>query len=106
MSGRHTRNLSNLTLEQKVGSRVSDRMVPVRQAMGKDRHGVMQAREVYVDMRSRVGPDGNEKVLHGGVGGWSDSPPDLPSGDPGKQACYQPPSALYRQQYDKINWEQ
>lgn len=93
-----------MSVEQKVGTRISDRFWPMQQALGKDRHGKMQTAEVYVDMRSGVG--GGEKTIHGGDGGWNDVPPNLPSGDPGKQAAYQPPSERYRQRYTLIDWSQ
>ena len=102
MSSNRERRQSTLTLDQKVGTRVSDRYWPLRQALGKDRHGVMQTRDVFADMRS--GHPSGEATIHWGEGGHSDSPPNLPSGDPGKELYHQPPSEKYRENFAKIEW--
>ena len=102
MSGRHERSMSNVSQDQKVGRRASERFWPMLQPMGKDREGRMQTREIYVDMHSA--PSGEEKTLHYGEGGWNDTPPNLPSGAPGVQACWQPPSETYRRNFAKIDW--
>ena len=104
MSDRHSRNVSNLSQDQKVGRRASDRFWPMREALGKDRQGQMQTREIYVDMHSA--PAGEEKTIHWGDGGHNDTPPSLPSGDPGREAVWQPPSETYRQNFAKIDWSQ
>ena len=104
MSGRHERNIANLTVTQKVGNRVSDRYWPMQVAAGKDRHGVMQTREVYVDMHS--GAVGREKHIVETPHGWDSPPPNLPSGDQGRQAYTLPASPAYRRNYDAIDWEE
>ncbi len=105
MSSNRERRQSSLTVEQKVGSRVSERMYPMRQMLGKDRHGTPITQEVFVDLRS--GRDGGEKTVYypDPTLGWSDSPPNLPSGDPGREAGRLPPSQRYREQYAKIDWK-
>ncbi len=97
--------MPNQRLEERVSQGGFRRFWPMREAAGKDRTGKMQSREVFVDMLS--GQGGNEKdvyVPH--EHGWNASLPDLPSGDPGKQPIYEPPSQRYREQYDKIDWRQ
>ena len=103
MSSNRERRQNSVTIGQKVGSRVSERYWEVRQAVGKDAKGEMQYLESYVDMRS--GQDGGEKRLYTDYDrGWSGSPPNLPSGDPGREAARLPPSEQYRQNYGKIDW--
>jgi len=103
MSSNRERRQSSLTLGQKVGSRVSERFWEVKQAVGKNSKGEMQYLESYVDMRS--GGDGGEKAVFTDYErGWSGSPPNLPSGDPGREAGRLPPSETYRRNYAKIDW--
>lgn len=105
MSETRTRRVRSLTPTQKIGSRVSDRYWPVRQVVGKHADGSFRTIESFVDMRS--GGDGGEKsVAIDADLGWSGAPPDLPSGDPGKQACYAPASECYRRNYANIRWDQ
>lgn len=103
MSSRHERNQSNSTLTQKVGPRISDRMWEMRQAIGKDSQGNMQSVPCYVDMRSG-GVDG-EKMIHYGEEGWSSTPNNLPSGDEGREPCWQPPTEAYKRGYELIQWD-
>lgn len=102
MSSNRERRRSSLTVEQKIGARVSDRYWPMSQALGKRADGSWQTQEVFVDMRS--GRDGRDPTIAYDPDGWSGAPPDLPSGDPGKAAAYQPPSERYRERYDAIDW--
>ena len=101
MSSNRARRQSSLTVDQKIGSRVSDRWYPMRQALFKKQTGGWVTEEVFVDMKS--GQRGEPTVAHDEAG-WSGSPPDLPSGDPGRAAAYQPASATYRANYAKIDW--
>lgn len=102
MSSNRARRQASLTLDQKIGTRASDRFWEVKQALGKDRHGVMRYAEAYVDMASSRG--GQEPTLYVHEDGWNGRPPDLPSGDPGRQFAYQPPSQRYRERYAQIDW--
>lgn len=104
MSSPRDRRQASLTVDQKIGSRVSERWYPLQQMVGKDRQGRPLTQEVFVDMRS--GQDGGEKTVYYPTPelGWSDSPPNLPSGDPGREAARMPPSQRYREQYAKIDW--
>jgi len=102
MSSNRERRRSSLTLDQKIGARVSDRWYPMQQALGKRRDGTWQTQEVFVDMKS--GGPGRDPLIAYDEAGWSGSPPDLPSGDPGKAAAYQPPSERYRERWSKIDW--
>ena len=104
MSNPHNRRQSSLTLDQKVGAQASERYWPMRHMLGKDSQGNPITREAYVDMHSHVGASQSEKLIHFGENGWNDTPPDLPSGDPGKAARHQPPSQQYRRNYAKIDW--
>lgn len=101
MSSDRDRRQSNLTVEQKVGARASDRWYPMRQMIGKDRFGQPVTKEIYVDMRSGAG--GEEKRTYEPEGGWNDPPPNLPAGDPGREGS-QRVSDQYRARYDKIDW--
>ena len=96
--------MGNQTLDQKVGAKASERYWPMRQMMGKDKDGKPITQEAYVDMHSHAGASGDEKLIHFGQGGWNDTPPDLPSGDPGRELRHQPPSQQYRENYGKIDW--
>ena len=103
MSSNRERRQSSLTLGQKVGARVSERFWEARQAVGKDAKGEMQYLESYIDMHS--GQDGGEKTFYTDYDrGWNGAPPNLPSGDPGREAARLPPSQRYREQYEKIDW--
>lgn len=103
MSETPTRRVSSLTPTQKVGQRVSDRWWPMRQAAGKRPDGTWREMECWVDMHS--GQDGSEKRIAYHDEGWNGEPPPLPSGDPGRAACWQPRSATYRENYLKIAWD-
>ena len=76
----------------------------MRQMLGKDRHGRPMTQEVFVDMRS--GQGGGEKTVYvpPDDAGWNGAPPNLPSGDPGREAARLPPSETYRQHYQTIDW--
>lgn len=89
-------------MDQKVSTAGYGRYWELRQAMGKNSRGEMQYAEAWVDMAS--GQDGGEKKVYLHEDGWNGSPPPLPSGDPGKQACYQPPNQRYRERYALIDW--
>ena len=96
--------MPNQTVGQKVGSGGFKRFWEMQQVVGKRADGSCVTQEVFVDMSSGLG--GNEKdvyVPH--EHGWDASLPDLPSGDPGKQPIYAPPSAQYRRNYQRIDWQ-
>jgi hypothetical protein len=95
--------MANITVNQKVSEAGHRRFWEMRQPIGKNAKGEMQYRECFVDMRS--GQDGSEKRIISHPDGWDAKLPDLPSGDPGKQFAYQPPSQRYRDNYDKIRWD-
>ncbi len=103
MSSDRDRRQSSLSVEQKVGARVSDRMWPMRQMIGKDRFGQPVTREIFVDMLSGVG--GEEKRTYEPDGGWDDAPPNLPPGDPGREGSGRV-SMRYRENWGKIDWTQ
>lgn len=94
--------MANQTVGQKIGQRVSDRWWPLRQAAGKNPDGSWRTLDAWVDMRS--GQDGGEKRIAYHEDGHNGAPPPLASGDPGRQACWQPPSAQYRRNYLRIDW--
>lgn len=102
MSSDRERRQASLTVEQKVPMAGYGRFWELKQAMGKNSRGEMQYAEAFVDMAS--GKDGGEKNVYYHPDGWSGAPPNLPSGDPGRQACYQPPNSLYRLNFQKIDW--
>jgi hypothetical protein len=102
MSSNRERRISALSLDQKIGSRVSERWFPMKQALGKNADGSWKTADVWVDMRS--GRDGGEKTVAYHEDGWNGDPPPLPSGDPGKAAAYQPPSQRYRENFTRIDW--
>ena len=101
MSSDRARRQSSLTPTQKAGTRASDRWWPMREMQGKDRHGNPVTKEVYVDIHSGAG--GGEKTTYAPPDGWSGSPPNLPSGDAGREGS-QRGSERYRQQYAIIDW--
>lgn len=76
------------------------RWLPLRQALGKDRHGQMVAKEVYGDPTTGAvyeprGPDG--KPL-----GWQGAPPEAPSGAWEKEATQGINREAYRRGWETI----
>ena len=102
MSSSRERRISSLSVEQKVGARVSERWWPMREMRGKDRHGNPVTQEVFVDMRSGAG--GEEKQVYTPENGWDGSPPNLPGGDVGREGSGLV-SERYRENFSKIDWE-
>ena len=103
MSSHRDRRQSSLTIGQKIPMAGYGRFWEVKQAIGKNAKGEMQYLEAFVDMSS--GKDGGEKDVYLPENGWNGEPPPLPSGDPGRQACYMPPNSLYRRNYGRIDWK-
>ncbi len=96
--------MRNQTVDQKVSSAGFKRFWELRQVVGKNADGSFRTQEAFIDMLS--GQGGNEKDVYlPDEHGWNASLPDLPSGDPGKQPIWQPPSQVYRRNYDRIRWD-
>lgn len=86
----------NLTAQQKYGTSIGKRFLPLREFVGKGRDGALQGPCVWHDMHeNRTFPAGEN---------WQTPPPDLPSGDQGKLPASLPPSAAYRQHFEQIDW--
>lgn len=98
MRGRTVLPSVNQRVEQRYSETVGKRWVPLKEYMGKDRHGNMIGTEVYHDMH-------NNRTVPAGEN-WETPPPDLPSGDQGRLPSYLPPSERYRQHYETIDWSQ
>jgi len=100
MRGRTVGPKTTITPTQKYGNTVGQRFRPLREFQGRERHGdgtyTDQTREMWVDLVNR------KKVP--AAADWNDSPPDLPSGDAGRELRCQPPSEIYRQHYAAIDW--
>ena len=87
----------NVTPTQKYSTDGYKRFKALREFDGRDAHGNLVGREAYVDMHTlRAYPAGPN---------WQFDPPDLPSGDPGRELRCQPPSRVYRENFGKIDWE-
>lgn len=91
----------NQTVTQKYGNSIGQRFRPLREFTGKARQAdgsyTIQSEERWVDLVNRK--------KYAAAANWDDAPPDLPSGDAGREPRTQPPSALFRHNYSKINWE-
>ena len=86
----------NVTPEQKYGSSIGRRVLPLREYAGKGPGGELQGPCVWHDTyTNRTVPAGEQ---------WETPPPDLPSGDQGRLPSYSPPSEVYRQHYAGIDW--
>lgn len=87
---------ANITAQQKYSTTGHQRFVPLRMFEGKnpiDRGPV--TREVWCDMH-------RGKIVGMGGKDWEQGPPELPSGDPGKELRCQSPSQSYRANYGAI----
>jgi len=98
MRGRSNIRNQNQTVTQRYGESIGKRYVPLKEYQGKDHHGNLIGQEVWHDFRSNT-------TLPAGPG-WETPPPDLPSGDQGRLPSSLPPSEVYRQHYQAIDWSQ
>ena len=86
----------NITATQKYSASIGKRVLPLREFSGKGRDGTLQGPCVWHDTyTNRTVPAGEN---------WERSPPDLPSGDPGRLPSSSPPSKRYRNNFQKIDW--
>lgn len=88
----------NVTLTQKRNlTQGYGRYMPLREAQGKDVNGNVVGAEVWHDFKENRSYYAGEN--------WENAPPRLESGDPGGEPRCKPPSELYRQNYDRIDWD-
>jgi len=88
--------VANQTATQKYSSTGHKRFVPLREFVAKDEQRNLCGPEVWHDMH-------DNKTYYAGDN-WEHPPPDLPSGDVGRELRCQPPSRAYRHNYDGIDW--
>ena len=88
----------NVTAEQKYGSSIGKRYLPLQEFMGRGPQGEMLGKTVWHDTHLN-------RTFDGGTG-WDKPPPDLESGDQGRLPSYLPSSERYRHNFDKIDWGQ
>ena len=86
----------NISVAQKYSSSIGKRYLPLREFMGKDVHGAMVGREAWHDMHTNRTFDAGPN--------WENPPPDLPSGDAGREAFHHPPGQRFRENFGKIDW--
>lgn len=98
MRGRSALPTVNQSVGQRYGTTVGKRWVALREYQGKDANGALAGPAIYHDFHTN-------RTVHAGEQ-WEIPPPDLPSGDQGRLPSYLPPSAAYRQHYEKIDWSQ
>lgn len=86
--------MANQTVFEKYSSTGMRRFVALREAHGKIPGGSPVGPCVWYDMHANRSYPAGEN--------WEKPPPDLPSGDVGKEPRAKPPGQAYRDNYQKI----